>query len=112
MLGRNVLPGFWNWPHKMPEQYVEAGKVDEAEEILDVIFPSRDKAGEVVQPCKEPLDFPAPAVAAQFAAILTAAPVAPVGRDHLDAVFLMEPAVERVRVVGLVTDQPGGEMVE
>jgi len=96
----------------MPEQYVEAGKVDEAEEILDVIFPSRDKAGEVVQPCKEPLDFPAPAVAAQFAAILTAAPVAPVGRDHLDAVFLMEPAVERVRVVGLVTDQPGGEMVE
>jgi len=86
--------------------------VDEAEEILDVIFPSGDKAAEVVQPCKEPLDFPAPAVAAQFAAILTTAPVAPVGRDHLDAVFLMEPAVERVRVVGLVTDEPGGEMVE
>ena len=63
----------------MPEQHVEAGKVDEAEEILDVIFPSGDKAAEVVQPCKEPLDFPAPAVAAQFAAILTTAPVAPVG---------------------------------
>jgi hypothetical protein len=51
--------------------------VDEAEEILDVIFPSGDKAAEVVQPCKEPLDFPALAVAAQFAAALTTAPVAP-----------------------------------
>jgi len=46
----------------MPEQHVEAGKVDEAEEILDVIFPSGDKAAEVAQPCKEALDFQAPAV--------------------------------------------------
>jgi hypothetical protein len=96
----------------MPDQYVEAGKVDEAEEILDVMFPSGDKAAEVVQPCKEPLDSPAPAVAAQFAAILTPAPIAPVGRDHLDPLFLMEPAIERVRVVGLVTDEPDGEIVE
>jgi hypothetical protein len=44
----------------MPDPQVKAGKVDEAEEILDVIFPSGDKAAEVVQPCKEPLDFPAP----------------------------------------------------
>ena len=94
----------------MPDQYVEAGKLDEAEEIIDVMFPSGDKA-EVVQPCKEPLDSPAPAVAAQFAPILTPAPIAPVGRDHLDPVFLMEPAIERVRVVGLVTDEPGGNMV-
>jgi hypothetical protein len=52
----------------MPEQHVEAGKVDEAEEIIDVIFPSGDKAAEVVQPCKEPLDFPAPAVLTFFIA--------------------------------------------
>jgi hypothetical protein len=65
-----------------------------------------------VQPCKEPLDFPAPAVAAQFAAILTAVPGARVERDHLDAAFLMAPAIERVPVVLLVTDEPGGEMVE
>jgi hypothetical protein len=52
----------------MPEHHVEAGKVDEAEEIIDVIFPSGDKAAEVVQPCKEPLDFPAPAVLTFFIA--------------------------------------------
>jgi hypothetical protein len=28
----------------MPDQYVEAGKLDEAEEIIDVMFPSGDKA--------------------------------------------------------------------
>jgi hypothetical protein len=76
------------------------------------IFPSGDKTAEVVQPCKEPLDFPVPAVAPQFAVILTTVPVTPVGRDHLDAVFLLEPAVERVRVVGLVTDEPRWEMVQ
>jgi len=51
-------------------------------------------------------------VAAQFAAILTSPPVTQVGRDHLDAVFLAERAVERVRVVGLVADESGGELVE
>lgn len=71
--------------------------MDEAEEIIDVMLPSGDKSAEVVQPCKEPLDSAAPAVAAQFAAILTPAPIAPVGRDHLDPAFLMEPAIERVR---------------
>ena len=53
---------------------------------------------------QKPLDSPAPAVAAQLAAILTPASIVPVGRDHLDPIFLMEPAIERVRVVGLVTD--------
>jgi hypothetical protein len=72
----------------MPEQHVQAGEVDEAEEILDVVLPSGDEAAEAVHPGKEPLHFPAPAVAAQLAAILTPAPVAPVGRDHLDAIFL------------------------
>ena len=64
----------------MSDQHLGAGKVDEAEETLDVKFPSGDKAAEVVQPRKEPLDSPAPAVAAQFAAVLTTAPIAPIGR--------------------------------
>jgi hypothetical protein len=42
----------------MPDQYVEAGKLDGTEDILDVIFLSGDKAAQVVQPCKEPLDSP------------------------------------------------------
>src|ERR1035438_3962565 len=96
----------------MSEQQVKAGKVDEAEEVLDVIFPSSDEAAEVVHPGKEPLHFPAFSIAAQLAAILTPAPVAPVRRDHFDAVLLLELSVERVRVVGLVADEPFGEFVE
>jgi hypothetical protein len=91
---------------------VKAAKVDEAEEVLDVVFPSSDEAAEVVHPGKEPLHFPAFSIAAQLAAILTPAPVAPVRRDHFDAVLLLELSVERVRVVGLVADEPFGEFVE
>src|SRR5579864_2132347 len=93
----------------MPQHHVQAGEVDEAEEILDMVLPSGDEAAEVMHPREKPLHFPAPAVAAQLAAILTPAPV---GRDHLDAVFLLERAVERIRVVGLVADEPGGKLVE
>src|SRR6202034_436152 len=96
----------------MSEQHVKAGKVDEAKEVLDVIFPSSDEAAEVVHPREEPFDLPPLSVAAQLAPILTSASIAPVGRDHLDVVFLAERAVERVRVVGLVTDEPGRELVE
>jgi hypothetical protein len=80
----------------MPEQQVKAGEVDEAEEVFDVILPSGDEATEAVHPREEPLHFPASAIAAQLAAILTSAPVAPIGRDHLDVVFFAERAVERV----------------
>ena len=96
----------------MSEQHVKTGKVDEAEEVLDVIFPACDEATEVVHPREEPLDLPALSVAAQLAPILTPASIAPVGRDHFDVVFLTERAVERVRVVGLVADKPSGELVE
>ena len=90
---------------------MKAGEVDETEEVFDVVFLSSDESPEVVHPCEEPLHFPASAVAAQLAGILTPGPVAPIGRDHLNAVFLVERAVERVRVVGLVADEPLGELV-
>jgi hypothetical protein len=50
---------------------VEAGKVDEAEEVLDVVFPAGDEAAEVVYPREKPLHLPALSVAAQLAAILS-----------------------------------------
>ena len=62
----------------MPQQQVEAGKVDEAEEILDVVLPSGDEPAEVGQPCKAPLDSLARAIAAQLAPFLGFPPVAPV----------------------------------
>jgi hypothetical protein len=80
----------------MPDKHVEAGKVEETEEILDVMFPSGDKAAEVVQPCKEPLKSPAPAVAAQFPAIFSPALIAPWGGIISISYFLKEPAIENL----------------
>jgi hypothetical protein len=97
----------------MSQQQVKAGQMDEAEEVLDVVFPSGDEAAEVVQPGKEPLHFPAFTIAAQFAAILSSAFAAsPVRGDQFDPVLFGELRVERVRVVGFVADEPGGKLVE
>lgn len=92
---------------------MKAGKVDEAEEVLDVVFPSGDEAAEVMHPGKESLHFPAFSITAQFAAILSSAfASAPVRGNQFDTVFIPEVRVERVRVVGLVSDEPGREFVE
>ena len=96
----------------MPEQHEKAGKLYKAEEILDVVFPSRDQSAVFLHPGKYALNFPATAVAAQRAAILSLLlAVGPVGRDHLDAVFA-HLLVQRVRVVGLVADQSFGQLIE
>jgi hypothetical protein len=87
--------------------------MDEAEEVPDMVFPSGDKAAEVMHPGKEPLHFPASSIAAQFAAILSSAfASASVRRNQFDSIVFSEFRVERVRVVGLVADEPGGEFVE
>ena len=96
----------------MSDQEVQTCEVDEAEEVLDVVFPSSDESAEVVHPREEPLHSPSFAVAAQFTGVLTFTAVAPVGRDHLDAELVLERAIERVRVVGFIADEPGGKFVE
>src|ERR1035438_95982 len=75
----------------MSEQQVKAGKVDKAEEVLDVIFPSSDEAAEVVHPGKEPLHFPAFSIAAELAAILSSAfASAPVRSNQFDPILVLE----------------------
>jgi hypothetical protein len=87
--------------------------MDEAEEVVDVIFPSRDESAEVLHPCEEPFHFPSPAISSQFASILSFLPAtAPVGSDHFDVVFRGKPLVEGVRVVGFVADDSGGEFIK
>jgi len=54
----------------MFEEHAKAGEVDEAEEVFDVVFPAGDQAAAVVHPGKEPLYFPAAAIATQRAAVL------------------------------------------
>ena len=92
---------------------MKAGKVDEAEEVLDVVFPSGDEAAEVVHPGKEPLHFPALSITAQLAAILSSALASkPVRSNQFDSVVFSELRVERVRVIGFVADEPGREFDE
>ncbi len=45
--------------------------MDETEEIFDVVLPARYQAAEGLHPGKQPLDFPASAVAAELTAILS-----------------------------------------
>jgi hypothetical protein len=90
----------------MPQEDNEAAESEHAEEIGLVIFPAADKSAEIVEPSKEALDFPAAAIAAQFAAVLgaLAAAVVLVGRDEPDAVFLAEALIERIDVLDAVAN--------
>ena len=96
----------------MPQQYLRAAELNEAEKVLEVAFPAGDQAAEVVQPGREPLHFLPFAISAQRLAVLSSAPSPPVGRDQLDAVLGPELLVEHVRIVSLVADQPGWKLVE
>jgi hypothetical protein len=92
---------------------MEAGEVDKAEEVFDVVFPSGDEASEVMHPGEQSFHFPASAVAAQLASILSSAfASAPVGGNQLDAILGGELMVEGVRVISFVTDEPRREFVE
>ena len=93
----------------MSEQDEKAGKLCEAEEVLNIVFPSSDESSEVVHPCKEPFDFPASSVAAQLPSVLGLLfAVAAVGRDHFDAVRLGHLLIQSGRVVGFIADQSLG----
>ena len=80
--------------------------MEHAEEVGFVIFPAADQSAKVVKPGEEALDFPAAAVAAQFAAVLSPflAAIELVGCDEPDAMFLPETLVQRIAVVSAVTD--------
>jgi hypothetical protein len=46
------------------EEYHQAGELDEAEEIVDVVFPSSNESAVVVHPGEEAFDLPSAAIAA------------------------------------------------
>lgn len=84
----------------------------ETEEVFDVVFPSGDEFSEVVQPCEEAFDFPTFSVSAQASTVLRVAfATPPIGCDQFDAIVFFERAVERVRVVGFVSDEPCRELI-
>jgi hypothetical protein len=96
----------------MVEQQFETTKVNEAEEVFDVVLPASDQPAKIVQPSEEPFHFPTPTVAAQFPSILGLVSTLPVRGDQFDVVFVGELFVERVGVVGFVADESGREFIE
>jgi hypothetical protein len=71
-----------------------------------VIFPARDQSAKVVKPREETFDFPAPAVTAEFTAVLSAHPAAIelVWGDEPNAMRLLKTPVERIAIVRAVAD--------
>ena len=84
----------------------------EAEEVLDMVFPSHDQSAVLAHPGEQPFHFPASAVTAQRSAILGFAPALSIRGNQFYAVFLGERVVERVRVVGFVADESGRKFIE
>ena len=92
----------------MPQENDEAAELEHGEEIGLVTFPAADQSAEVVKPGEQPLDSPAAAVTSQFATILGALPAADrfVRSNQANAVSLLEALVQRIAVIGAVSDHP------
>ena len=94
----------------MPQEDNEAAELDHGEEVDLMMFPARDQSAEIVKPGEETLNFPAAAIAAQFATVLRgfSRAGAVVWGDQANAVFFSQALIERIAVVGPVTDHSFG----
>ena len=74
------------------------------------MFPTSDQSAEVVQPSKEAFDFPASAVAAQFATVLGDFTVAIVlvRCDEPNAMLFPKMLVERIAVISAIANHSLG----
>ena len=99
---------------EMAQQDANASEVDEAEEVLGVVFPAGGEAAVAEEPREEALDLPAPIVAAQGPAILGLGPLAgaPMGSDQLDPSFFLKALVERIAVISSVSNKAIGCVLE
>jgi len=90
----------------LPKEDNEASELNEAKEVLWVVFPTDKDTSLPLDPSKEAFDKPASRVSTEPTAVLRVRldPVRTVRGDHLDAVsaqFL----IERIAVVGAVADE-------
>jgi hypothetical protein len=108
LAARSALSARSSTPTEHDEDTTELNK---AEVVECVALVAHDQPAEIAEPGEEPLDFPAPPIAPQRAAILGLGAFAatPVRRDHLDA-QLGERLVQGVSVVGAIPDEPLGEI--
>src|SRR5262249_12681864 len=89
----------------MPQKNTDAGKMDHAKEVLQVVFPAYRQTAEGLEPGEETFYLPTPPVASQRASILgLVLSVAPMGSDHLDS-GLGQILIELVGIVSVVPDE-------
>ena len=80
--------------------------MEKTEKVFQAALVAGYEAAEVLQPCEQPRDLPAPPVAAQRPAILGGLDsIHAVGRDQLNAI-LPQFFIQPVAVIGLATDKP------
>lgn len=92
----------------MPKQNNRACEMQKAAVIGGAPLIPSDESTRVLEPGKEPFDFPAPLIAAQRAPILGEVdPIRAMGGNQFDAAG-GEGLVERVAVIGGVPDEPLG----
>ena len=91
----------------MSQQDQHAGKLNHAEEVVAMTFPTHQQAPEVLQPCKQPLDFPAAFVAPKFAPVLAmgSCAITTMRCNQLNSMSLGEKIVQRVAVIAPIGNQ-------
>jgi len=88
------------------EQDEDAGELNEAEEVLGLVFVACPDPTERLKPRDGPFYLPLTFVPSEWASILSLAfPVLSTGGDHQGA-DLTEIGVEAVAVIGFISDQP------
>jgi len=98
---------------KRPQQDADASEVDEAQEVLGVSLVAGDQTPVVLEPGEQAFDLPSAPVSTQESAIL-GLPFAggQVRGDEFDPALLAQALVQAVAVVGLVSDQTVGGVLE
>lgn len=96
----------------MPKQNDCACEMQKAAEIGGAPLIPSDESTIVLEPGKEPFDFPAALRASQRPAVLRLRAAPTIRRDHLDAVLRHQQVVESIAVIAAVADQAPREVGE
>src|SRR5215472_6480979 len=97
----------------MPEKDDDAGKLDQTDEILDMILISNDQATEVIKPGEQSFHPPSSLETTQRATVLgltlCSAPLT-MWCNHLGTELLKHLLIQPIAIVGFVSDQSLGHL--
>ena len=89
----------------MAQKDNDGAEVDEALEVLGMVFVAHHQASKVEQPCEESFNLPATAVSPQASTVLCATAASSIRCNHFRAVFVQQLFVESVAVIRFIPDQ-------